>query len=97
MMSVDDVAGALTTDPSIAEHERADWLRRIEADIVPAGWSTIVALRQEFFFDLLVLERLSLIHLGHDLPAPRICRVCADLVPVGWTPHDLCVACKVAA
>lgn len=104
MKSVADVAGVLSTDPRIASHERADWIARIEADIAPASWTTIVALRQHFAFDLAVLERLSLIYLGQDLPPPRLCRVCAAsdtgaiglaIMPWGWAAPDLCIGCSL--
>lgn len=96
--SVPDVACAIETDPSVSEADRVEWLRSIEADVAPARWSTIVALRRLVRFDLLVLERLSLIHAGVDLPEPRICRICAvgnaliDL-PWEWAEADLCIAC----
>lgn len=102
--SREDVAGVLSTDPRIAHHERSDWIMRIEADIAPASWTTIVALRQQFAFDLAVLERLSLIHLGQDLPPPRLCRICCAsdtfaiglaIMPWGWAAPDLCIPCTL--
>lgn len=104
-LGVEEVADVLSTDPQIAWHERAAWIMRIEADIAPASWTTIVALRQHFLFDLTVLERLLLIHLGADLPAPRLCRICAssDTGPIGiavpawgWDKPDLCISCASA-
>ncbi|PXA98101.1 transcriptional regulator, partial [Nostoc sp. 3335mG] len=89
-LSVADVAGVLATDPRIAWHERATWISRIEADIAPASWTTIVALRQLFAFDLDVLERLSLIHVGHTLPAPLLCEICGDAAVV--LSHQTCAA-----
>lgn len=105
-LGVEDVAGALATYPTIAEHGRTEWIKQIEADIVPMSWSTIVVLRLLFPFDLTVLERLSLIHLGADMPAPRLCRICAasETGPIGiavpvwaWAGPDLCIACKAAS
>lgn len=103
-LAIEDVAGVLSTDPRIAHHERAEWIMRIEADIAPASWTTIVALRQHFPFDLAVLERLSLIHLGMDLPPPRLCRICGAsdtggiglaVLPWAWAAADLCIGCSL--
>ncbi|KQN37030.1 hypothetical protein ASG37_05050 [Sphingomonas sp. Leaf407] len=99
-LAIADVAQVIATDPKIAEHRRGEWLLLIEADAVPANWSTIVALRRFVPFDLSVLERLSLIAGGIDLRPPRLCRMCAagDVGPpgiavAGWIATDLCLGC----
>lgn len=103
-LSVDEVAEVLSTDPRIARHERSDWIKHIEADVSPASWPTIIALRRLFPFDLAVLERLTLIHLHEDLPPPRLCRICAAsdtgaiglaIMPWGWAAPDLCIGCSL--
>ncbi|WP_156357874.1 XRE family transcriptional regulator [Sphingomonas sp. Leaf62] len=103
--SHEDVVDVIETDPAMSQAERIEWLKMIEADLVAVRWSTIVALRQRFPFDLAVLERLSVIHDGYDLPLPRLCRICAssDTGPLGiavpawgWDAPDLCIACASA-
>ena len=76
-LSVDDVAAATTTEPRWAAHTRTEWIERIEADIMPASFATVAVLRAIYRFDLSVLARLALIHLGNDVPAPEVCRICA--------------------
>ncbi len=104
--SVTDVAGAIATDPATPEYRRVEWLLMLEADVVPAGWPTIVALRQQFPIDLAVLERLTLLQLGADLPAPRLCRGCGatetgplavDVPAWGWAEPDQCIPCASAS
>lgn len=104
-LTVDDVVRAIETDPSMPLTERIEWVRMIEADLVAVRWSTIIALRQIFPFDLAVLERLSHIHDGADLPAPRLCRICragetgpagAAIQPWAWDQTDLCIGCASA-
>ena len=98
-LSIEKVAEKLSTVPRVAEHARADQLRLIEADAQPASFTTIVALRHVFRFDLAVLARLAEIQLGAPLPAPRLCRICGcsdnDACPgvCGWTTPDLCSSC----
>jgi hypothetical protein len=99
-----DVACALETTPAMSQAERIEWLKMIEADVAAVRWSTIVALRQQFPFELSVLERLSLIHMGFEADAPRLCRICAvsETGPLGagvpawgWAAENECVACRV--
>jgi len=98
-LAIEDVAYVLATDPRIAEHARADWLRRIEADIVPLSFPTIVALRRAFAFDPTVLVQLGLIQIGVEVEPPRLCSICAcsDLdpcrPPCRWEGADLCSRC----
>lgn len=76
-LAIEDVAHVLATDPRIAEHARADWLRRIEADVVPLSFPTIAALREAFAFDPTVLVQLGLVQIGMDVEPPRLCLLCA--------------------
>ena len=104
-LAIEDVVGALATEPKIAWQDRADWIARIEADVVPASWSTIVALHQLYPFSMDVLEQLALIALGADVPAPRLCRICGLggttpfrplwIPPWGWAQRDLCIPCRI--
>lgn len=105
-LAIDDLAAALATEPRIAQHVRADWIVQIEADVMPASFATIVALRCAFAFDLHVLERLALINGGADLEAPRLCRICAcsdddscsvGVWPCSWATKDLCSSCVTVA
>lgn len=104
--SYEDVVHVIETDPAMSQAERVAWVKMIEADVVAVRWSTIVALRQCYPFDLSVLERLSLISDGYDLPMPRLCRICAasDTGPLGiavpawgWDKPDLCISCASAS
>lgn len=98
-----DVAAALATEPRIAQHARAEWIERIEAGIAPASFSTIVALRRAYRFDLVVLAQLAAISLGAEIAPPRLCRICAcseaDACAscdgaCAWVEDDLCSACS---
>lgn len=105
-LSVRDVAAALATEPRVAEHARADWIEMVEADIAPATFNTIVALRRAFQFDLVVLAQLAAVHLGADIATARLCRICAcseldaclspSGLPCHWVDVDLCSACAGA-
>ena len=76
-LSVDDVAAMLPTEPRTAALSRAEWLRRIEADVVPIGNDVAAALRYAFAFDASVLRRLEDLRTSPGLPEPRLCRICA--------------------
>jgi hypothetical protein len=102
-LSVVDVAARIPTEPRKAEHERGEWLELIEADVAPASFRTIVALRLAFHFSLTVLAQLEAINQGADVPAPQLCRICAcseddacmDAFGDGcaWIEDDLCSTC----
>lgn len=95
-LSVGDVAARLATVPYLPQHERADWVEMIEADVTPASFATIAALRSVYAFDLGVLVELELLRMGLIARAPRLCRICAcsadDACPAGcdWAEADLC-------
>lgn len=97
--SVDDVAAQLATTPHIHVLDRAGWLALIEADVMPATFHTIVALRRHIPVDLAVLERLAAIQLGADLEPPPLCRICAAVPGIAagfassWPAEDLCTRC----
>ena len=101
-LGVHDVAAVLATEPRLAEHVRAEWLEKIEADIVPMSFNTIVALRRAFTFDLDVLAQLAAIAMHSTVEPPRLCRICAcsevdpclgHQGPCAWVEKDLCSAC----
>ncbi len=102
-LDLHDVAAALATEPRLAEHARASWIERIEADIVPMSFTTIVALRRAFRFDLDVLAQLAAIAMHSPVEPPRLCRICAcsEADPClghrgacSWIDEDLCSACS---
>ncbi|MDF0489180.1 XRE family transcriptional regulator [Sphingomonas sp. H39-1-10] len=103
-MSVADVAARIATAPRLAEHARVELIELIEADAAPASFATIVVFNNVYAFDLEVLATLERISLGADLPAPRLCRICAcsefdpcvgrtTFGPCSWVAADLCSAC----
>lgn len=102
-LSVADVASRIATEPQSAEHLRGEWLELIEADAAPASFSTIVALRLVFRFDLTVLAQLEAISQGADVPAPQLCRICTCSADdcctdafggrCAWIEEDLCSTC----
>lgn len=103
-LSVGDVAARLPTDPPSPEHLRGEWLELIEADVAPASFRTIVALRTRGFrFDIHVLSLLEAIAQRIEATPPRLCWVCAcsDHDPCmsemgdgcAWVTEDLCSAC----
>ena len=104
-LAIVDVAAQLVTEPRMAEHVRAEWIELIEADVHPATFHTIVALRCAYPFSLDVLERLVAIHMGAPYKAPQLCRICAcsecdpcvDTVAhscCAWAGPDLCTGCR---
>lgn len=104
LLDVQTVAERLQVEPPVAELERVEWLRMIEADTAPASFQTIVALRCIYSFDLHVLAALSLHALGLEgVPEPQICRICGcsedDACPAScwWLEDDLCSACSARA
>jgi len=101
-LGIHDVAAALATEPRLAEHVRAEWLEKIEADIVPMAFDTIVALRRAFTFDLDILAQLAAIAMHSPVEPPRLCRICAcseadaclgHQGPCTWVEQDLCSTC----
>ncbi len=98
-LAIEDVAHVLATDPRIPERDRADWLRRIEADIAPLSFPTIAALLEVYPFDATVLVQLGLIQIGMEVEPPRLCIVCACSNPdprdpaSGWGDVNLCSPC----
>jgi transcriptional regulator with XRE-family HTH domain len=88
--TLDDVAARMTTDPRWPEHARAWHLGLIESDTAPASFSTILALRGVYRFDLDVLAQLDL---AAQLPAdrvaiPDICTKC------GCSEADPCLSAE---
>ena len=101
-LSVADVAAWLKTDPRTPEFGMIKWIEFIEADVMPASFTTIVALRQVYRFDLEVLSCLEAIAQGYNVPPPRLCRICACSRRdpcndhgrgCAWVETDLCTVC----
>lgn len=100
-LSIVDVAARLDTVPHLHEVDRIDWITRIEADAVPPCFSTIVALRSVFRFDLNALAVLDQIARGETGPeaAPALCALCGslpgDIIPAHttWTDPTICPVC----
>ena len=105
--TVELVMAEIGTVPRIAELDRQDWLRRIEADQAPIGTLTAAALSHAIRFDFEILEQLTdLYECNADLPEPQLCRVCAcsymdpcmsGLTGCHWEEPDLCSHCAPAA
>lgn len=104
-LSIDEVAARLSTDPRLGEVDRIDLLKSIEADVAPASFSTIVALRIVFSFDLDALALLDAIARG-QMPisvAPVLCALCGsqpgDIIPshLKWLRTDHCPVCTTFA
>lgn len=76
-LSIEDVAGQISCEPSLAERERVEWLGRIEQDVAPVTLSVAHALQPVFPFDVRVLMSLVRLQDGEQISAPRICSVCA--------------------
>lgn len=96
-----DVAAKLRTVPQWTEHDRAHWLKLIEADAVPLDFGTVTILQHAVRFDPRVLFALEQLRQGLPVLAPRLCRICCcsqfDPSPVigraSWAGVDLCSAC----
>lgn len=100
-----DVAARLGTDPPIAELDRIEWLKLIEADATPPSFSTIVALNTVIDFNMGTLIALDMVAQGilsSDM-APQICALCGsrpqDIKPefMTWTGPHSCPACTTFA
>lgn len=103
-LAITDVAAVLATEPHLAEHTRGEWIELIEADIMPASFNTIVALRRAYSFDLAVLTELAAFALAAPITLPRLCSVCAcsdfnacmgHTGPCRWVDDNLCSRCFV--
>lgn len=102
-LSIVDVAARLDTVPHLHEVDRVDWITRIEADAVPACFSTIVALRSVFRFNLDALAVLDQVARGEIGPesAPTLCALCGsmpgDIIPAHttWTDPLICPVCTI--
>ncbi len=100
-----EVAARLRTDPPVAELDRVEWLKLIEADTMPASFSTIVALSTVIDFNMGVLIALDMVAQGIVGPdvAPQICALCGsrpqDIKPefMTWAGPDCCPACTTFA
>lgn len=102
-LTIADVTARLDTVPHLHEVDRVDWITRIEADAVPACFSTIVALRSVFRFNLDALAVLDQIARGEIGPesASAFCALCGsmpgDIIPAHttWTDPLICPVCTI--
>ncbi|WP_052507961.1 helix-turn-helix domain-containing protein [Sphingomonas hengshuiensis] len=100
-LSIEDVAALLPTEPHVDLRARVEWLRGIEEGAYPAMTpNTVLAMREAFPFDPDIVCWLFALQNSPDLPAPRLCRICAcseedACVPVcSWVAPDLCSSCS---
>ncbi|MBB3691479.1 hypothetical protein [Sphingomonas sp. BK580] len=98
-LSAVELAERIDCLPHIGVHDRAAWLRLIEADVMPASWSTIAALSEHLALDLDLLAALDAARLGSDAAAPAHCHTCG-ITPrqlqeaPAWPSEILCPGCK---
>lgn len=95
-LSIDEVAARIRTDPRLGELDRIQWLKSIEADVVPPSFSTIVALNMVFSFDLNALALLDAIARGQlsSREAPALCSLCGKQQgEAQWSARDRCPVC----
>jgi transcriptional regulator with XRE-family HTH domain len=99
-LTIAEVAAQLRTEPHLHEVDLIDWIRRIEADAVPASPEMLAALRALFPFHLDTLGVLAAVARG-ELPfsaAPTLCALCGsmsdnDALDLTWTDPVGCPAC----
>ncbi len=80
-MTIAEVAAHLRTEPHLHEVDLIDWLRRIEADAVPASPQMLAALQAIFPFNADTLDVLAGGARG-ELPvgvAPILCALCGSM------------------
>lgn len=86
-LSLDDVAFAMETIPTVSARSRAEWLGQIEAGLAPLQVDVLLALEAHpmLMFDRDVLLALSALAAGLTAFVPAICGAC------GCTEYDPCV------
>ncbi|KQO51386.1 helix-turn-helix domain-containing protein [Sphingomonas sp. Leaf257] len=89
-LSLNDMAGAIDTVPHLTDFERAEWLERIEADIVPMDLSTLAVLSRVYPFDIALIYELERHRLGIEDATTRFCVIC------GKTDRAECTAAYAA-
>lgn len=98
-LTVEELAARLATNPRTQVIDRAEWIALIEADEMPATFSTIAAIGAYVRIDLEVLADLDGIQAGMPLAPPKLCRCCAAspyfIIPqhLPWPEQDLCPVC----
>ncbi|WP_141397082.1 helix-turn-helix domain-containing protein [Sphingomonas ginsenosidimutans] len=99
-LTVEDVAGRIHSWPRLGLDERANWIRQIEADVVPATFGTIAAIGHIVPIDAQALAALDAIRLGIGERVPQLCAHCAitpwQVIPSHalWSRPDLCPVCE---
>lgn len=94
--SLNDMAAAIDTVPHLTDFERAEWLERIEADVVPMDLSTLAVLSRVYPFDIAVIFELERHRSGIEKATTPICLLCGKtdraecavmgvLAPCIWT------------
>lgn len=103
-LTIAEVAAHLRTEPHLHEVDLIDWIRRIEADAVPASPEMLAALRQVFRFDSDTMDVLGAVARG-ELPvsaAPTLCALCGsvsdnNVLDLSSTDTVDCPACTALA
>ena len=84
--SLNDMAGRIATVPHLTDFERAEWLERIEADIVPIDLSTLAVLSRVYPIDVTVIYELERHRSGIEDATTPLCILC------GMTDRTKCAA-----
>ncbi|MGO1304986.1 MAG: helix-turn-helix domain-containing protein [Sphingomonas parapaucimobilis] len=84
--SLNDMAAAIDTVPHLTDFERAEWLERIEADIVPIDLTTLAVLSQVYPIDIAVIYELERHRSGIEDATTPLCILC------GMTDRAKCAA-----
>ncbi|GAA3254746.1 helix-turn-helix domain-containing protein [Sphingomonas yabuuchiae] len=90
-LSLNDMAARIDTVPHLTDFERAGWLERIEADIVPMDLSTLAVLSRVYPFDIAVIFELERHRSGIEEATTPLCILC------GKTDRTKCTAGHEAA
>ncbi|QXT34308.1 hypothetical protein KV697_10725 [Sphingomonas sanguinis] len=85
------MAAAIDTVPHLTDFERAEWLERIEADIVPMDLSTLAVLSRVYPIDIAIIYELERHRSGIEDATTPLCIMC------GKTDRAKCTAAHEAA
>lgn len=89
--SLNDMASRIDTVPHLTDFERAEWLERIEADIVPMDLQTLAVLSRVYPINIALIYELERHRLGIEDATTRFCVMC------GKTDRTKCTAAHEAA
>lgn len=90
-LSLNDMAARIDTVPHLTDFERAGWLERIEADLVPMDLSTLAVLSRVYPFDIALIYELERHRSGIEEATTPLCVLC------GMTDRAECAAMGVLA